>query len=426
MESFFDIKEFLVTILRRLRLIILVMLLASIAWATVRFIPLMIEYLTFDDTLPSDVSQSMDTDFPYYFGAKRTVYIDSSLTVYNNAVVDRAAAVSAAYLALATGKETFGVMVDLYYEDIKADSASMKEKMVQYNYRTRAAFGEKFTMADILSLVTVESPTVNVVNITVKSGDAALSEKMANELEKLLTDAVIKTVGEFTHTTIQGEVEITLPEPTTGLIPKTASVSSDYVAGTRPELSFILVRSVKGGVWGAIAGFALSILIIFFIHAIGIQVESEKDLQKYKRPVVVMSDKKRRRLFGLVDWLIAKLEGRITTPISLKRGGEMVYERLRQSEPTDGEILLTGCCEEARGRRFAEALQIAAQEKGAAWTVTYSPCITYFPETVAALADARHVVLLEQVNRSNKAEIEREIALISEMHRTVSLFVLMD
>lgn len=64
MESFFDLREFFITILKKAKLCISFIIIFTLMGGILRFVPLIKEYLTFSEIQIEDTEKIME-EFPY-------------------------------------------------------------------------------------------------------------------------------------------------------------------------------------------------------------------------------------------------------------------------------------------------------------------------------------------------------------------------
>ena len=105
MSTFFDLREFLITLLKKFRLSLLIIIVFTLAGGLIRFIPLMQEYLSYDKQV--EAAKSMDTasDYPYFYEARRTIYIEPNYITEGNKVIDTSKNVAQAYQECYQNKE---------------------------------------------------------------------------------------------------------------------------------------------------------------------------------------------------------------------------------------------------------------------------------------------------------------------------------
>ena len=121
----------------------------------IRFVPLIIEYVTFQE--PSiESTQQLAEDFPYKYQARRTLFLDSKYENIEGLVVDQTPTIANAYLACYQNKEVLQPLVDKYYTDAAKDFIQYNEKLVEYNYNTKAILEEVYTPAKFYDVVSIK------------------------------------------------------------------------------------------------------------------------------------------------------------------------------------------------------------------------------------------------------------------------------
>ncbi|MEW4411199.1 hypothetical protein [Clostridium sp. AN503] len=426
MNTFFDLREFFIVILRKAKLCIVLTSLCVLGGCMIRFVPLIIEYVTFQE--PSiESTQQLAEDFPYKYQARRTLFLDSKYENIEGLVVDQTPTIANAYLACYQNKEVLQPLVDKYYTDAAKDFIQYNEKLVEYNYNTKAILEEVYTPAkfyDVVSIKVVgstEEKIGNYINIYATTGSRDLSEDIVTDAEKLLSSYVQNLVGEYHYTITEGQLGEIMPQASAGLIPKSLSGSSSQVA-TRLELSYILKRSIKGAIWGLGGGIGLSVILCFFFHCLSLNITTEEDLKGYSVPVLAsVKIKGKKHFLGFVDDWIDILEGNNQNCSSYEEAGKLVSAYLHAMESVStGHIVVTGAGNVRELERFGEELHKAEPE----YSISMSDSITTSSDTVEKISNALGAILFESLGYSNKQEIQKEITRIEQLGKKVYGIVL--
>lgn len=426
MNTFFDLREFLIVILKKTKLCIVLTVLCVLGGSLIRFVPLMVEYITFQEpTIES--TQQLAENFPYKYQARRTLYFEPKYENVDGLIVDQTPSIVTAYLACYQNKEVLQPLVDKYYTDVAKDFLQYNEKLVEYNYSTKAILEEIYTPAEFYGVVTIkpvgstEEKIGNYVNIYATTGDRDLSESMVTDAEELLSSYVKNLVGDYHYTITEGQLGEIMPQASSGLIPKPLSGSSSQVA-TRLELSYIAKRSIKGAIWGLGGGIGLSVILCFFFHCLSLNITTEEDLKGYPVPVLAsVKIKGKKRFLGFVDDWIDILEGNNQNCSSYEEAGKLVSAYLHAMEPVStGHIVVTGAGNVRELEKFGEELHKAEPE----YSISMSGSITTSSETVEKISNALGAILFESLGYSNRQEIQKEITCIQQLGKKVYGIVL--
>ena len=428
MENFFDLRILMVALLRKLKLIFVITLVMAVGWASIRFIPAIINYLSYDSQIENaaDESTLTEQEQPYYYQARRTIYVDPQYIELNGLVTDVSYRITEGYNSFSQNKEILNPLTQEFFSEVKSADAEQKQKMVKCNYRTKLVLSEEFRTTNFYALFTMDRYGNNIVNLRATTGNAELSEQMVVEFERLLSAYVAEQIGPFSYKVTEGAMGMYLPTVTDGLIPKSnASLTATTVVGTKPELSAILKQTVKGGIMGVLGGVALSIALVFFFAVVSPTVGNEADLKLFSRRVFsVYYNRTKKRRFVFIDKWINALEGDITQEISLDSLCAVLIEKIMYEGIHDADVLMTGCGNAEETQKFVESLE-ACRPADCTLHFVFSPCVIYDAAATKACRDVAAVVLLEQAGKSSKHEIQRELDEFSALNKNVLGFVLL-
>lgn len=426
MNTFFDLREFLIVILKKAKLCIILTFLCILGGGMIRFIPLMVEYITFQEpTIES--TQQMAENFPYKYQARRTLYLEPKYENVDGLAVDQTPNIVNAYLACYQNKEVLQPLLDKYYTDVAKDYMQYNEKLVEYNYSTKSILENVYTPSEFYGVVTVkvvgstEEKIGNYINIYATTGDGNLSESMVTDAEELLSSYVKNLVGEYQYTITEGQLGEITPQASAGLIPKSLSSGSSQAAA-RLELSYIAKRSIKGAIWGFGGGIGLSVVLCFFFHCLSLNITTEEDLKRYAVPVLAsVKINEKKRFLGFIDHWIDVLEGNNQNCSSYEEAGKLVSAYLHAMEPiSSGSIVVTGAGHMSELEKFGAELHKADP----AYSISMSRAITTSADTVEKVSGALGTVLFESLGYSNKQEIQKEISRIEQLGKKVYGIVL--
>lgn len=427
MNTFFDLREFLLTILKKLKFCIVLTVILTLAGGIVRFVPLMLEYLNFEEPTLQSSEESLK-EFPYKYQARRTIYIEPDYEILEGIAIDRSNTVAASYLACYQNKEILEPLIDKYYSDAAKDFMEYNQKLVNYNYNTKSILEKIYTLPDFYSSFSIrssggtDSKIGSYINIYATTGNEELSENMVTDLEKLLSNYVQTLVGhQYTYTITEGQIGMLMPQAVDGLIPKSISSGSENKA-VRLEMGYIIKRSIKGCIWGMAGGIGLSILLCFLFNCLSLNLVSEDDLKNYEVPLITsVKLPKRKNFLGFINTWIDLLEGNHQNCGSYAEAAKMASSYLQVlTTEEEGTIVVTGTGTEDALTEFSQSLK-AVEDR---FEILESPSICVSSETVNKVSNATGILLFEELGSSNRQEIQKEIDRIHQLGKPIYGIVL--
>lgn len=430
METFFDLRGLFIALLKRLKMIIVLTLILSIGWATLRFVPLAVKYISYSNITDSGAPTELlkEDAQPYVYQARRTIMVNPTYISLNNQVTDVAYKTCEAYRGLYQNREILELLVNEFFAEFQQDDIAWKKKLVDCNYRTRSVLNDEYTLANFYAQITVDVPTENIVNLKVHSNNAELSEKTVARFEELLTAYVADATGHFEHTVTVGQIGPWLPEPSQGLIPiSNHDLTATLAAGEKPSVSFIVTQTVKGGIFGALAGIALSVVLAFFINLVSLLIEFSGDLRHHNKQILLVQRlPKKKRLLGFIDRWVQTLESEYSANITFEEGYLILLEKLKLLiDIEDAHIVLSSSSNSELVQQFAQGVKKSAKDIYPQLTITCLPCINTNHATIQAAVKADHVILIEETGKSTKADVAHELEEYNFIDKDVLGFILL-
>lgn len=369
----------------------------------VRFLPLIQEYIYFDKISVEELSAS-DTNYPYLYQARRTLYIDPTYKTVGDEIEDTSLNIISTYLACYQNKNILEPLIEKYYKEAAVLATTNQENQVKYQFITSAS-KTNFELSDFYKMLEVRSINNRLVSIYAKTPDSDFSEALVSDFEKLISAEVKNIAGDFTYTLTEGQIGISLPVDTTGVV-----IKPDFNTEIRkkPSISFIIKRSVKGGIWGLGLGIAISLLWGFFYFSVSQVIYEVEDLKAFQVPVLAVFTEtcKRKGKLDLQNKLIAFLRGESLAFCDYATGSSVVQEMLRQNENINTDtIAVTGSCSDSTIAKITEALNEASQS----FKFIFADDIVYSADALKKLESIKYVLLVEKLNASSKVEIHREL-----------------
>lgn len=416
MDTFFDLREFLITILKKLKLCLVITLTFTLLGGAIRFVPLMMEYLNFEEPTVQSNEDSV-LAFPYKYQSRRTIYIPPEYHAVDGGIVDISEAISTSYLACYQNKEILQPLIDKYYTDAAKDFVQYNQKLVNYNYNTKTILEKPFTLPDFYGIINIRAVEGgNYISIYATTGNKDLSEMMVEDTENLLSSYVKNLVGEFSYTVTEGQIGMLTPQAANGLIPKTLSSGTNNVA-TRIELNYIIKRSVKGCVWGLAGGIGLSVILCFLFNCLSLNLVSETDLKGYSVPTLFsIKVRGKKRFLGFIDSWIDILEGNNQNCHSYAEAAQMASTYIHFfNHEKNNTIVVTGGGRNESLEEFVKELVICEDD----YSIISVDSICTSPQAVYEVSKSSGVLLFEELGYSNRQEIKKEIERIEQLGKPV-------
>jgi len=133
MNTFFDLREFLITVLKKIRLSIFFVIICTLGGILIRFVPLAKEYIDFD-TITAETLTDASSDYPYLYEARRTLYIDPLYETIEGDKVDVSDNIISAYMACYQNKNILQPLVDKYFKDAAILDSANQEAQIKYQF----------------------------------------------------------------------------------------------------------------------------------------------------------------------------------------------------------------------------------------------------------------------------------------------------
>lgn len=417
MNTFFDLRGFLITVLKKFRLSIILMAICTIGGVLIRVIPLMQEYINFDEITAEELS-STDTDYPYLYQARRTLYIDPVYESIGGEIEDVSHNTISAYLACYQNKDILEPLLEKYFKEAAILANANQEAQAKYQFINGSA-KTNFELTNFYQMIEIRSVNNRLISLYAKSPNSDFSETLVSDFEKLISEQVQKLVGDYSYTITEGQIGISLPEDRTGVVIKPTSGTT---IREKPSTIFIAKRCIKGGIWGLGLGIMLSLLWGFFYFSVSQVIYEVEDLKEFNIPVLAILSEKanEKRKISLQNKLIAFLRGDKSAFCDYTKCSSVVQEMIRQNKTIDADtIAVTGSGNNSTIDKIAESLNETSQH------VKFVPIdnIVYSADALKKLEDIKFVLFIEKLNDSSKAEIKRELESIRYLNKSAIGFI---
>lgn len=415
MNTFFDLREFLIAILKKIRLFFILTVICIIGGISIRFVPLAQEYINFDKITTEELT-NISTDYPYLYQARRTLYIEPIYETIGNETIDISNNIISTYLACYQNKNILEPLVDKYYKEATLLVNSNQDAQLRYQFMN-GADRKPFELTNFYQMMEIRNVNNRLISLYVKSPDSDFSERLVSDFEELVSAQVRELAGDYSYSITEGQVGITLPEDKTGVV---ISPTTGKTIREKPSISYIAKRCIKGGIWGAGLGIAISLLWSFFYFSVSQIIYEEDDLKEFSLPIIAtLVDSEKKRVY-LQDKLIAFLRGNKTSFCTYAECSAVVCEMIRQNGSIKtNRIGVTGSCDNAFILKLSDALNRTSED------IQFIPAgnLVYSADAIQKLKDIDCVLLVEKLNDSSKTEIEHELENMKYLNKMAVGFV---
>nr|WP_317283895.1 hypothetical protein [uncultured Sellimonas sp.] len=415
MAEFNDLNNIIVFYMRKIKCFIAIVLAGCVIFAGMRCVETVPKYLN-QDKNPQKTTETTKTTSgePVYKNVDVLLRVEP---VINENGDDITQYIISSYVANKTNSEVINQLMDQYLEAEKNDNKANRELLYAYGYILDKERNYTYSETDFVNQLRVyecsDNPTNNYVGIGFSSMNEERAREIAQAYEKILTQEVKKQIGEFEYEVESEKIEYKLPTPSAGASPtrvvNTAAASS---TNTVISLSSVIKDIIKGTVWGFLLGFVAAVLILGLWYLTSTKIQKLADMKKYDvRLYGVYTDKK--RIFKFWHKIIYNLEGEKRVFDKTQKLADVILASLESSD-VEGTVMVAGSAEEKKVRSLYKAL--AKSEKIHFIKGNY---ILSDAESIRACSKCDQVILVEEMGKSVKEDIRREIDVYSGYHVNV-------
>ena len=416
MEKFFDLKEFLILILKKLKFIITVTLLVTVLFGIYRTYPLVNQYLTYQPHTGDTAKEENSAGLLYTHTAKKNYVINNSK--FKDDMNDtHLNYVTGVLSSLQKSDLIVQKLYETYFDQVKKWEADARIRLVDLNYQLPTILTEEYTIDNFRDIFSINISGV-VVEFNVATYSKSLSEKILDQYIALVLEQAAPLIDQKLDYISSNTAKIA-PVPATSN-PRTNMDTNTSIV--RPTLRDIAVKAVKSGVLGVVFGLLLSIVLIFFVDIMDIRLQETVQLQKMNLTVLsgFRSGKKKRskRLSRFID----KLEGYPDIRMSVENCGSALVLMLTQmssgSQPVS-KLLLTGTADKQEVEQLQKAMTDYATSHQIPLEVFVGQTVLEEPNCIEAAARADAIILVEEKGVSRLPEIENERKLFTKIHKDI-------
>lgn len=410
MDSFFDMKEFIATILKRLRLFVIVTVLCAGLVAAYMAFPLVRDYMQYNPDIADENTQEVtEVKLPVTYTVSKSYRIveDQPETLDELEIQnDRIGKIVALYAALYRSDQVTGPIADEYFDQVKKLEQDARIRLVEINYQPATTLNNTYTRENFKGCFGFSADS-SYLTFSAVTYSKEVSQKMLTdyieELYRLTNNMLSHEIEEISNST-------TSANPT----PATSNPRTNFETSTNVQLSIaeILKQGIKGGLLGAAFGIILSLLIAFFSNSVDVRLQDLRFFSKHNVKVIgVCSLKKKNWKGGPVRRWLDKVQGDGHPVMPIEQCCSLTREYLKQKGFKT--VLLTGTIEEKQLQELCDKMS------GQSGDIRYikGGSVLKEAETLSLLGQCDAAILVEQEDRSQLKEVENEIDMFNNLDR---------
>ena len=401
MENFYDLNDFIAYIMRKLKLVILVICIATIGFAGIRFKDLYGTYKA-QQNQPAQPTQEATASEPLKCWAEISINVGPNYEVVGETGIDRGKEIAYAYNALKNDETIMEEMHAKYFEQAKVYGDEMRKLMSQYGYILDKEKNYEYVEYDFRRQFNV-TVNENYVTIGFYSLNQDFSKEVVNDYEQMLTARVGEQYPDFEYSKVSEAIRYDLPDISAGASP-TRNAGAGSTSVSTMSMRTVIVQTIKGCVWGVVLGVVVSLVIVFLMYMMSRKIIVWRQLQFVDlRTYGLYYAKKGGVVSRLIRKAIAGLEGNKTAFSDMGTLADIILSDVHMKYSDDRKIAI--CANE--GEKTARALSkcLNAREGKERFLFVPSPLISGkdYPKEIG------EVVLVEVIGRTIKSEINQEM-----------------
>lgn len=415
MDNFFDLQQFLIAILRKWKIVISIIIIIGLFGTAIRFFPLIKEYVSkdkIDQSKEESIEQKMD-EFPYSYIAKEVIYVPTNIN--SNGYNENLSIVNA-YVALYNSKDVLETMKRDFFEEAEKVYSKSIPKLREYNYITASTAEKVYDTVSFYSTISVQPINENSIVVSAITNDEKLSKNMVKEMVTLVTDKVVEMCGEFECKIVETATFATLPTAEGGLAPKSFTNSSQDNM-IEISLKTVVIESIKGGIWGGIAGVLIALLVAFFLYSSGKHIMRVDVLENLTNINSFCTEKKKYKgISRIIRRIISKLENNVIVLNDIRTCLEQIFE---YSQENFESIIIIGDATEKLFKDTRNEMISFFSERSVKIKVIAAPNILLSCDEIKELKRTDKVLFIGELEYSNAVKIKRMIDNIKTFDKEV-------
>lgn len=401
MENFYDLNDFFAYIVRRLKFVIVIICIAVIGFAGVRFAGLYSDYSSQKNQAEQTQPQQTVSE-PMKCWAEIDINVAPNYEIVGNTGMDRGKEIAYAYDAVRNSDEIMNTLHDKYFEQAKVYGDKMRELMIQFGYSLEKERNYEYVDYDFRRQFSV-SITENYVTIGFYSLNVDFSKEVVAEYEKLLTAAVEKQYPGFEHSIVSESVRYELPETSAGASP-VRNAGGQSTTSQKISFSSVIMQTVKGCFWGVVIGVVVSVVLLFLMYMMSRKLLGWQQLQfKNIRIYGLFYLKEGNVISRLLRKAVAFLEGNQTAFQDLNTLIDVILVDVHMRYPDERKIAVCSNSGSFASKTICRELNAG---EGKERFVEIAPPLNSGKEYPADVTD---VILIETIGKTVKSDMVKEI-----------------
>lgn len=414
MEGFNDLNDIIAFYMRKIKWFMAIVAVGGIIFAGMRGIENIPQYLNQDSNNQSEIqTDQTSTEEPTYKTVSILLRLEPVIDENGN---DLTQYVVSAYIANKTNQNVVEELMDQYLDAEKGENKANRELLYSYGYILDKERNYTYNETDFISQLRVTSGADNRISNYVQIGFTSMNrdraEEVAKTYESLLSAAVREQVGDFTYEVESENIEYKLPSASAGASSTRVVTSTGASVNTVISLSSVVKEIIKGAVWGVLLGFVVAVLVIAFWYLTSKKIQKLSDLKKYDINFWGIYPIKKRG-FGFWNRIIFNIEGEKRFFKSPEALAEVIITSLENMGVTGG-VMIAGSTEskiiDILYRKLRDRSSIKFMKGG---------FILSDAESIKACSNCKNVILVEQMGKSIKEDIRREMNVYNGYHVNV-------
>lgn len=414
MEGFNDFNDIIAFYMRKIKWGIAIIAAACILFVGMRCVENLPAYLNQNENQQDNTQETnVSSEEPMY---KKVSVLVRIIPAFDETGNDLSQYVVSSYLSNKFNQKVIGELTNQYLEEEKADNSSNRELLYAYGYILDKERNYTYNKIDFTSQLSVEEGAGKQGNNYIKIGFTSMNEeraaKVAELYEKLLTSVVEEQVGSFEYEIEGKNVEYKLPSVSAGASATRVVNSSNTSSSASITLKSVLVDIIKGAVWGAILGVVVAVLVLALWYLTSMKIQKLSDLKKYDINFWGIYPIKKRG-FGFWNRIIFNIEGEKRFFKSPEALAEVIITSLENMGVTGG-VMIAGSTDskiiDILYRKLRNRSSIKFMKGG---------FILSDAESIKACSNCENVILVEQMGKTIKEDIRREMNVYNGYHVNV-------
>lgn len=423
MKELNDINSILVFYMRKIKQFLIIVFLCIFAFATVKAVNIIPKYMNQPNEKEIEKKDSEAQNVEQEEPTLKTVTIPVRISPKIVNGVDETQYIANAYIANAKDESIVNGLLDKYLQQEKDENKSNRELLYSYGYILDKERNYNYNETDFTGRMSVTLPTDSLINnyvlISFTSMNENLAKNVASDYEKLLTEVIKKQVGTFEYAVESRNIEYKLPTVSAGASATRVLSITSSSGQNRITMMAVMKDIIKGVVWGTLLGIVFAVLVLAVWYLTTSRVQKVSDVNTDKLDIIGIVPAKKRK-FKFWRTIIYNLEGEKRIFNRKRDIINFIVANIEQNDVT-GKIILGGSIAEKSIEKIYNELNTTEKDK-----FVLSKCILMDADSVRECKTCTNVILVEQIGRTCKQDIDREVNVYEGFNVNVMGVILMD